>query len=769
MPQTMIVGRRALLAGVCFALFAGAPLVAAPAKPLAATMNDAAVTARASSLVAQMTAEEKAAQLTQYFYMQPAPPVNKASLQALETTGLGSLLFVTDPVEINRLQRIAVERSRLKIPVLFGFDVIHGFRTIFPVPIGMAASWDPQIVEQAQAVAAAEARAVGVHWAFAPNLDIARDPRWGRIVEGAGEDPYLGSVMAASQVRGFQGPYLGAPGRIIAGPKHFAGYGASLGGRDYAEVNLSESELWNVYLPPFKAAVDAGAGNIMAAYMAVNGVPAAANTELLTKILRKDLGFKGFVVSDSGSVVKLQTQGLATSPEDAASRAVKAGLDLEMTPPLGVPAMNSLPAALKAGRIPEATVDEAVRRVLQAKIRMGLFEQPYVDPVKAEAVLNDPSHRRLARVAAERSAVLLRNEGGLLPLDRKKIKSIALIGPMADSEIDTLGPWVFDQNKPSAVTLLAALKAKFGSSVRIDYSEGVRLPEPLNPPPGPSKPKRSAAPLDEAGEIRRAAELARNADVAVVVIGEAWNMISEGGSRSSFELPGAQQALLDAVTAGGKPVVVVLMSARPLDLKETRAGAILDVWYPGSEGGAAVANLLFGEATPGGKLPFTWIRSAAQAPNYYAQLISNHPERAEKGYWNEPTSPTYPFGYGLSYTTFEYSNLKIEKPAFRRGEPVGVSVDLRNTGDRAGDEVAQLYIHQRSGTASRPARALKGFQRVALRPGETRKIRFTLKPDDLRYWSSETKGWVQDEAVFDVWAGGDSRAQLATTFAVTAQ
>ena len=761
----------ALMAGACLSFLPlASPAVLAREPAPAARLSDEAVRARADALIAQMTPEEKAGQLSQFFYFQIFPPMNAKADVAVAAGGAGSLLFVTDPAFTNRLQHLAVDKSRLKIPLLFGFDVIHGLHTIFPVPLGMAASWDPAMVEQAQGVAAAEARAVGVHWAFAPMVDVARDPRWGRMVEGAGEDPYLGSAMAAAQVRGFQGDYLGSPGRIIAGPKHFVGYGAALGGRDYDEVNLSDNELWNVYLPPFKAAVEAGAGNIMSAYMGLNGVPASGNHWLLTKVLRDTWGFKGFVVSDAAAVLSLKTQNLAADTQDAGVRALNAGLDMEMTPPMAVPAMKDLPAALKAGQISEARLDEAVRRVLEAKIRMGLFENPYVDEQKAQAVLDDPAHLKLARVAAERSAVLLRNEGGLLPLDRKTLKSVAVIGPLADSSRDVLGPWVFPQNKPKGVSVLDGLKAKLGDKVRVDYSEGVRMPPRTFPSPfarldqQPPKP-----PIDEAAEFQRAVALAKAADVAVLVLGEGQDMIGESASRSSLDLPGRQQALLDAVVATGKPVVVVLMNGRPLDLKDTKASAILEAWYPGSAGGDAVANLLLGDATPGGKLPFTWIREAAQGPNPYAHLISHDPAGADKRYWNGSSEPAWPFGYGLSYTTFQYTNLKVERPAYAPGEPVTVTVDLKNTGARAGDEVAQLYIHQRYGTSARPVRELKGFQRVALKPGETRTLRFTLRPDDLRYWSAVTGGWVQDQTAFDVWVGGDSKASLASSFEVKAQ
>lgn len=738
-----------------------------PANPDSAARDDKAVKEQAARLVMQMTDAEKAAQLTQSFYLQPIPRANTGAIEALQTTGLGSLLFVTDPVEINRLQKMAVEQSRLRIPVLFAFDVIHGLRTIFPVPIGLAASWDPQLAEDVQSVAARESRAVGVRWAFAPNADIARDPRWGRIVETSGEDPYLGAVMAAAQVRGFQGHYLGSPGHVMAGPKHFAGYGASLGGRDWDEVSLSDAELWNVHFPPFKAAIDAGAGAIMAAYMPLNGVPAVANRWLLTDVLRGSLGFRGLIGSDSGSVNKLIVQNLTSTPAQSVIRSLQAGLDIEMVDPGKKPAMTALPQVLTAGLIDRARVDEAVRHVLEAKIRMGLFEQPYVDIAEAEKILSDPRHLALARSAAARSSVLLRNDNGLLPLSRGKIRSLAVIGPLADSAKDTLGPWVFEQNKPSAVTVLGGLRAKFGAGVKITYSEGVRMPKRVFPSPSsaadavPDRP-----PLDETAEIARASGLARDADAAVLVLGEAMNQVSEGGSRSSLDLPGRQQELLDAVVATGKPVIVVLMSARPLNLHDSKASAILDIWYPGSQGGSAVADLLTGDAVPGGKLPFTWIRSAAHAPNFYDQLLSHKPEPANGRYWNETSEPTYPFGFGLSYTQFTYSNLKLAKSHYALGEPITVSVDVANTGARAGDEVAQLYIHQREGTSVRPIRELKGFRRMALQAGETRSVTFTLEAESLRYWSSATRGWVADEAAFDVWVGGDSRAPLHAQFIV---
>jgi beta-glucosidase len=753
------------VAAVLGTLLIALPNMTGSAAPTTA-LSDAVVRERANALLAQMTPEEKAGQLSQYFYFSMFPPLAAGVNKSIEQGAVGSLVFVSDPAEANRLQKIALEHSRLNIPLLLGYDVLHGLHTIFPVPLGMAASWDPKLVEQSQAIAAREARAVGIHWTFAPNVDIARDPRWGRIVEGAGEDPYLGSVMAAAQVRGFQGAFIGSAEHIIAGPKHFAGYGASLGGRDYDEVNLSDNELWNVYLPPFKAAIDAGAGNIMSAYMPLNGVPASGNQWLLTKVLRDTWRFKGFVGSDNGAVASLVTHGMAANAEDAAIRALKAGINLEMVLPTRSAVTGTLPAALQAGKLTLAELDNAVRPLLEAKLHMGLFEQPFVDETRAAAVLSDPAHLQAARIAAERSAVLLRNENGVLPLDRRRLKSIALLGPLADAARDTLGPWVFPQNQPNAITVRAGLLAKLGKTVRVDYSEGVRMPARLHASPlAMFDPPPSKPPIDAAAEFQRAVELARNADASVLVLGEAQEMSGEIASSSTLALPGDQQALLDAVVATGKPVVVLLMSARPLTLN-TKAAAIIDIWYPGSEGGHAAANLLFGDATPGGKLPFTWVRNVAQIPMTYSHLTTHDPEHAQQRYWNESNEPAYPFGYGLSYTTFEYSTLHVERATYAPGETINVTVDIRNTGKRAGDEVAQLYIHQRYGTSARPARELKGFQRVTLKAGEKRTLRFTLTPAELRYWSAATQWGVQDESVFDVWVGGSSAAALGATFEV---
>jgi beta-glucosidase len=735
------------------------------------------IEARVDELLADMTLAEKAGQLTQYFYLGAPDATVGATPQApgevedaLARGEVGSLLFVTDPIEINRLQRLAVEGNRHGIPALFGFDVIHGLRTVLPVPIAMAASWDPETIERGQAVAAREARAVGIAWTFAPMVDIARDPRWGRIIEGAGEDPHLGAAVAAAQVRGFQGDRLGMPERIIAGPKHFAGYGAALGGRDYDEVNLSDSELWNIYFPPFQAALGAGAGNIMTAYMDLNGVPASGNRWLFKEVLRDTWGFDGFVVSDANAVRNLVTHGFAEDLPDAAARAVGVGLDLEMA--MSDPAYAHLPAAVESGTLDVEALDACVRRILTAKLRLGLFESPYVAEDRAREVLADPAHREVARVAAERSAVLLRNEGNLLPLDPANLGSVAVLGPLADSRRDTLGPWVFDFDLDETVTVLDGLRSRLEPTTEVRQAPGLRPAQRTfasmfdmfggNSPEDPQD-------FDDGAELRRAVDLARDADVAIVVLGEWQQMIGEAASRSSLELPGRQLELLQAVVATGTPVVLLVMNGRPLDLRWAvqNVPAILDVWYPGSQGGTAVANLVLGDVSPGGKLPFTWPRTVGQVPMIYNHTTSHEPEKQMTRYWDEESTPLFPFGYGLSYTRFAYSELTLDRQDLGVEDSVTATVTVTNQGEREADEVVQLYLKQRHGTASRPVRELKGFRRITLAPGESRTVEFTIGPDQRRYWNAATRDFVLDVSTFDVGVGGDSTAELSATFATT--
>ena len=749
----------------------------------ATTGTEPEIRSRVEELLAAMTTAEKAGQLTQYFYFgfqrdvsSDFDPATGEESQpgkveaALARGEAGALLFVTDPAEINRLQRLAIDGNRLGIPALFGFDVIHGLRTILPVPIALAASWDPATIERGQAVAAREARAVGIHWTFAPMIDIARDPRWGRIIEGAGEDPFLGAAVAVAQVRGLQGDDLSAPDRIVAGPKHFVGYGAALGGRDYDEVSLSDADLWNIYFPPFKAAIDAGAGNVMTAYMDLNGIPATGSRWLFTEVLREMWGFDGFVVSDANAVRNLFTHGFAADLTDAGARAVTAGVDLEMA--ITDPAYGHLPEAVKSGAVSEETIDASVRRILEAKQRLGLFDAPYVDEDRAREVLADPAHREIARIAAERSAVLLRNKDDLLPLDAASLGSIAVIGPLAHSKRDTIGPWVFDFDLDETVTVLDGIRRAVGDDVRVEYAPGVpvvqRVFASMFDMFGGNRPEDPEG-FDEDADFQRAVDTASEADVAVVVVGEWQNMIGEAASRSSLELPGRQLELLQAVVDTGTPVVLLVMNGRPLDLRwaAEHVPAIMDIWYPGTQGGAAVANLLFGTVSPGGKLPFSWPRTVGQVPMVYSHTISHEPENQSRRYWDEASTPLFPFGYGLSYGSFTFANLTVDQAAITADASLSVSVEVSNTSEREADEVVQLYIHQRYGSASRPVRELKGFQRITLGAGESRVVEFSVGPEERRYWNAAVRDWVTDRSTFDVWVGGDSTAELTTTFEVT--
>ena len=728
--------------------------------------TDDEVRPRADALLKQMTLEEKIGQLSQLFVFEPTRERDEAVVKGQ----LGSLLFITDAAEINRYQHLATEQSRLHIPLIFGFDVIHGFRTIFPVPIAMAASWDPALVSEAQSIAAKEARSVGIDWAFAPMLDIARDPRWGRIIEGAGEDPFLGSVMAAAQVRGFQGDYVGAPDHLLACMKHFAGYGAAEGGRDYDASYIPETLMYNVYLPPFHAAVHAGVGSAMSAYMDLNDVPATGNRWLLQDVLRDQWKFNGFIVSDADAVKNLKTHGYAKDLYNAAVRGLTAGVDMEMA--IGKTAYSeNLLAAVQKGDITVEQIESAARRVLEAKMRMGLFENPYVDLARSQQILSAPEHRVAARKAAERAAVLLRNEGNLLPLERGAYRNIAVIGPLADSPRDIIGPWDFQFDLKETVSILGGLRNKLGSEAQLEYAPGVQISRKF-----PSffddvfhEPKVEPWTQQRADdEMQKAIRLATSSDLTILVLGEAQNMIGEGASRESLELPGREEELLEKVMATGKPVVLLLMSGRPLDFRYAteHVPAILEIWYPGTQGGNAVASLLFGDAVPGGKLPFAWPRDAGQVPLNYAHNTTQEPEKQAKRYWEEESTPLFPFGYGLSYSTFQFSNLKLSKSEIKPGEALDVTVDLENTGSCAADEVAQLYVHQQSGSTSRPVRELKGFERVNLAPHQKETLHFSLGKNELTYWSAVKKDWVEEPAVFDVWVGGDSNAQLHATFAV---
>jgi len=743
-----------------------------------APLTEAQVRDRATHLLGEMTLEEKVAQLSQLPGF-PAPEfmetVQRKPEEVLKQFGAGSILWVSNPKEINRLQHVAMEQTRLHIPVLFGLDVIHGYHTIFPAPIAMASSWDPKMVEEAQTVAAREARAVGIQWTFGPMVDIARDARWGRMVEGAGEDPFLGAAMARAQVWGFQGRQPGASDRVLACMKHYAGYGAAEGGRDYDSSYIPEEQMWNVYLPPFKAGLDAGAATFMSAYMDLNDVPASGNHWLLTDVLQDAWRFKGFVVSDAFAVRSLVTHGYARDLQDAAHKAFTAGLHMDMA---SGTYLKYLPLEVEQKRITMQQIDDMVLPILETKIRMGLFEHPYVDESKMASVLNRPESQELARKTAQKSLILLRNESSLLPLDKtgKNIHSIAVIGPLADTQIDLLSMWGSNVEPGPTVTILQGIKEKVGSAIKVGYAHGPNLRRTFASPfENVEIIKMKEQPEQTPEQAKQAAEeavaLARQSDLAVMVLGEIDIMSAEAASRASLRLSNGQQEMLEAVVATGKPVVLVLVNGRPLEINwaSEHLPAIVEAWYPGSQGGNAVADVLFGDANPAGHLPVSWPRSSGTLPLYYSHNLTQTPETAKdfkSRYWDIGSTPLYPFGYGLSYTTFGFDNLNLTTTA-RADGTIEVSADVTNTGSLAGDAVVQLYIHQRAGSASRPVRQLKGFERIALEPGAKHTVHFTLGKDELQFWSPSLKKWVVEPEQFDVWVGGDSKATLHGEFRLT--
>ena len=712
-------------------VFVGLCLCAVPAPARANAQN-------LDSLLARMTLEEKLGQLN---LLSAGGQNGQASAQqiALARAGkLGGLFNVVGAENTAAVQRVAVTESRLKIPLLFGLDVIHGFRTIFPIPLAEAGSFDPEAAQATARAAGLEAAAAGINWTFAPMVDIARDPRWGRIAEGAGEDTYLGSVMAAARVRGFQE-------NIFATAKHFAGYGAAEAGREYAATEISERTMREVYLPPFKAAVDAGVETIMSAFNEIAGVPASGNAWLTDTVLRREWRFKGFVVSDWTSVAELIPHGVAGGPSEAGRRALTAGVDMDMQSSIYV---DSLAALVRANRIPMAVVDSAVMRILRAKARMGLFRDPY----RARTAPPMAQTRALARRVSTESIVLLKNDRNTLPLD-KNTSGIAVIGPLADNKPEPLGPWHTMGQPDDVVTVLAGIKAKVPAATQVTYAPGAGIED-----------------TSTAG-FAAAVAAAKQAKVAILVLGERGEMSGEAASRSVLDLPGVQQRLLEAVAATGTPVVLVLMNGRPLTFEWAVANvpAIVESWFLGVEAGNAVADVLFGDANPSGRLPVTFPRSLGQVPIYYNQRNTGRPvdvnNKYSSKYLDVPNTPRYPFGYGLSYTTFAYRDLRVTNPRIRRTDTLTVSVTLANTGSREGTEVVQLYVRDEVGSVARPVRELKAFQRVTLKPGESRAVTLRVAAQDLAFYGLDMKRVVEPGSV-RVYVGPNSAEGLEGRFEV---
>jgi beta-glucosidase len=707
---------------------------------------------RINDLLAKMTLQEKVGQLQQLDGDPNTGRVKDEHGDLIRRGLVGSFLNVRGARNVNEVQHMAVDQSRLKIPLLLGFDVIHGYRTIFPIPLGEASSWDPAAVERAARVAAVEASAAGLKWTFAPMVDIAHDPRWGRISEGSGEDPYLGSAMARARVRGFQGQDPAAPDGVLACVKHWVAYGAAEGGRDYNTVDLSERTLRTIYFPPFRAALEAGAGTVMSSFNTINGVPASANPFTLTDVLRKEWLFDGFVVSDYESVKELIAHGVAANEAEAAQKALTAGIDMEMVSRLF---SNQVPRLIQEGRISEANLDEAVRRVLRIKLRLGLFERSYVDEGREAKAMGAQEHQAAAREVAARSMVLLKNEGGVLPVS-SQVKSIAVLGPLADDRDAPLSHWRGNGRPQDVVTLLAGIQARFANrqDVQVSHTKGCNLEG------------------GSADGYVEAVRLARQSQVAILAVGEASAMSGEAASRSSLDLPGQQLGLVKAVQATGTPTVVVLYSGRPLTIGwvAEHVPAIIEAWLPGTQGGHAIADVLFGDVNPGGKLPVTFPRVVGQVPIYYNHLSTGRPPKVDNKYTSKfldvDSSPLFPFGHGLSYTRFRLSNLQLSARSIPANGQLTASVDVENIGDRIGDEVIQLYIRDVVASVARPVKELAGFERLTLRPGERKTARFDLGSKHLGFYDHRVQ-FVVEPGEFQVTAGTSSEGGLTDHFEVT--
>jgi len=724
------------------------------------TPPDADVEARIDALLGQMTLEEKVGQMNQYSSFHdltgPAPEEERARarLDDLKAGRVGSMLNVLGAEATRAAQKEAVEGSRLGIPLIFGYDVIHGYRTIFPVPLGEAASWDLEAIEASARVAATEAAAAGVHWTFAPMVDICRDARWGRIMEGAGEDPFLGARIAAARVRGFQGASLSDLDSIAACAKHYAAYGLAEGGRDYNTVDISEQTLRNVVLPPFHAAEEAGVATFMNSFNEIGGVPSTASVHLQREILKGEWGFEGFVVSDWGSIGELVAHGVAADLTQAAQLAVEAGSDMDMEAQAYV---SHLVELVESGRVEEARVDDAVRRILRIKFALGLFDDPYrySDSEREKALLLTEEHLAAARDVARKSIVLLKNEGGILPLE--KGGTIAVIGPFAADKNAALGSWRGQAIPDSAVSLVEGIQAAVGSDATVLHAEGVPLIAGTQ--------DFGAAPTfveDDRSGFPAALDVARRADVVVLALGEGAFQSGEARSQADIGLKGLQDELLREVLAVNENVVVVLTAGRPLVITHVAgsAPAILNAWLLGSEAGHAIADVLFGDYNPSGKLPASFPRSVGQIPVYYAHKNTGRPATPgnvfSSRYIDMPNEPLYPFGYGLSYTTFEYSAPRLSAAEMTPGGSVEVTATVKNTGERVGTEVVQLYVRDLVGSVTRPVKELKGFRRVTLEPGESKDVSFTLEAPDLAFFTAEGK-WEAEPGDFVAFVGPNSR------------
>lgn len=761
--------RRTAFRILSLCLVLAAPIAAAPA-PLV----DPATEERIDALLAQMTLAEKVGQLHQLSsFFDPTGPVLEATDEAalfekIRDGRVGSMLNVRGVEAVRRLQQLAVDGSRLHIPLLFGYDVVHGYRTIFPLPLGEAASWNPAAAERSARIAATEAAATGIDWTFAPMVDICRDARWGRIMEGAGEDPFLGAAFAAARVRGFQGTDLSAVDSVAACVKHFAAYGFAEAGRDYNTVELSPATLHDVVLPPFRAAVDAGAATVMTSFNEIAGLPSVASAQLQREILKGEWRFPGFVVSDWGAIRETLPHGFAADLRHAAQLSILSGNDMDME---SSAYDRHLADLVTEGTVPHAVLDEAVRRVLRVKFALGLFDDPYrrCDPARERRLLEAPEHLAAAREIASESIVLLKNAGSLLPLN-PQVRRIAVIGALAADKDSPLGNWRGEGRRDSAISLLEGIRAAVGPRTVVDYAEGaaVTIGDRF-------AAKDSQFNTTDRSGFRAAVAAARRADVVVLALGEdAWQT-GEGRSQADIGLKGLQQELFAAVAAANPRVVVVLMGGRPLVLGPVaeRAPAILETWHLGSQAGHAIADVLFGKRNPSGKLPVSFPRTVGQCPIYYAHKNTGRPTGGDgRVFWSHytdtPNTPLYPFGFGLSYTTFALSAPRLSATAIGPRDTLRITATLTNTGARAGAEVVQLYVRDVVGSLTRPVKELKGFAKIELQPGESREVAFTLTAADLAF-TTALGTWETEPGEFQVFVGNSSAADSPTSFTLRAE
>lgn len=715
---------------------------------------------KVETLLHKMTLEEKLGQMNQlspWDFEDLAKRVRKGEV--------GSILNVVNPEEVNKIQKIAVEESRLGIPLIVSRDVIHGYKTIFPIPLGQAATFNPEVVKEGARVAAIEASADGIRWTFAPMIDVARDPRWGRIAESCGEDPYLNAVMGTAMIKGYQGDSLNDPTAIAACAKHFVAYGAAEGGRDYNSTFIPERVLRNVYLPPFKAAADAGCATFMTSFNDNDGVPSTANSFVLKDVLRKEWKYDGMVVTDWASALEMVNHGFCTDGKDAAEKSVNAGVDMEMVSETFI---QNLKQSIAENKVSIETIDNAVRNILRLKFRLGLFDNPYV--VTPQTVKYAEKHLQTAKTAAEQSVILLKNENQTLPFT-DKIKTLAVIGPMADAPYEQMGTWVFDGEKEHTQTPLTAIKKMYGDKVKILFEKGLDY----------SRDKNTAG-------IARAVSAARQADAVVVFVGEESILSGEAHSLANLNLQGAQSQLIKELAATGKPVVTVVMAGRQLVIADEvmASDAMLYSFHPGTMGGPAIADILFGKVNPSGKTPVTFPRMSGQVPIYYAQhktgrpanptemLIDEIPVEAGQTsvgcrsfYLDAGNSPLFPFGYGLSYTTFEYSNLSLASDKLTAQDTLSISFTLKNTGKYDGTEVVQLYVQDKVGSVTRPVKELKRFQRVTLKAGESTQVSLNLPVSELAFWGYDMN-YTVEPGDFTLWVGTNSAEGLTKDFSVSA-